>query len=129
MLNRREFIKASTAAAAGTIATSSSMNAPFKKAKISNIGMQLWSIAKSLEKDFTGSLHMLSQIGYKDLELFGPYPFSFVKDKVSWNTITSMVGFSQSGYFNHTPKQLKEILDSKGLRNTGHACRIGYFAP
>ena len=116
MLNRREFIKASATAAAGTIVTSSSMNASFKKAKISNIGLQLWSIAKTLEMDFTGSLQMLSQIGYKELELFGPYPFSSEKDKASWNTITSMVGFSQSGYFNHTPKQLKEILDSKGLR-------------
>ena len=117
MLNRREFIKQSTAAAAGTIITSSSlMAAAYKNSKIENIGLQLWSVAKALEKDFTGIIQMLSEIGYKELELFGPFPFSTEKDKASWKTIAGMVGFSQSGYFNHSPKQFKEILESKGLR-------------
>ena len=117
MLNRREFIKTSAASATGTIFTSSSlMAATYKNSKIENIGLQLWSIAKTLEKDFTGTLQMVSHIGYKELEFFGPYPFSTEKDKASWSAITGMVGFSQSGYFNHSPKQLKEILDRKGLR-------------
>jgi sugar phosphate isomerase/epimerase len=116
MLNRREFVKTSTAAAAGTIITSSLMGAEYKNSKIKNVGLQLWSIAKTLEKDFAGTLQMVAEIGYKELELFGPYPFSTEKDKASWNAITGMVGFSQSGYFNHSAKQLKEILDSKGLR-------------
>ena len=59
---------------------------------------------------------MLSQIGYKELELFGPYPFSSEKDNTSWKSITTMVGFTQSGYFNHSAKQFKEILDLHGLR-------------
>jgi sugar phosphate isomerase/epimerase len=116
MLNRREFIKSSIASTAGTMFTFSSKAAIFDNSTISNIGLQLWSIAKTLEKDFTGSLQMLSQIGYKELELFGPFPFSTEKDKASWTSVSSMVGFSQSGYFNHSPKQLKDILDSKGLR-------------
>jgi sugar phosphate isomerase/epimerase len=87
-----------------------------RNSNIKIVGLQLWSIAKTLEQDFVGTLQLLSQIGYKELELFGPYPFSTEKDKVSWNAITSMVGFSQSGYFNHTAKQLKELLDSLGLR-------------
>jgi len=116
MLNRREFMQTSTATVGGAILTSSLMAATYKNFKIKNIGLQLWSIAKTLEKDFTGALQMLSQIGYKELELFGPYPFSTEKDKASWNAITGMVGFSQSGYFNHSPEQLKVILDSKGLR-------------
>jgi sugar phosphate isomerase/epimerase len=116
MRNRRAFIKSSAAAAAGTIISSSLTAATGNAAKIQNIGLQLWSIAKSIEKDFTGTVQMLSQIGYKELELFGPYPWSTEKDKAAWNAIAKMVGFSQSGYFNHTPKEFKKILDSKGLR-------------
>ena len=117
MLNRRKFIKTSTAAAAGTlISPSSFMAATYKNSKIENIGLQLWSVAKALEKDFAGTIQILSQTGYKELELFGPYPFSTEKDKALWKTITGSVGFSQSGYFNHSPNQFKEILDSKGLR-------------
>lgn len=119
MFNRRKFIKASAAAVAGTVITSSSlMAAIYNYSKIKNIGLQLWSIAKFLEQDFTGSLQMLSQIGYKELELFGPYPFSTQKDKDSWKATSSVLGFSQSGYFNHTAKEFKEILDSKELRTT-----------
>jgi len=117
MLNRREFIKTSAVAAAGTLmAPSSLLTASYKYSKIENVGLQLWSIAKTLENDFEGTLQLLAQIGYKELELFGPYPFSTEKDKAIWNTITPVVGFSQSGYFNHSPKQLKELLDGKGLK-------------
>jgi len=117
MFNRREFIKTSSMVAAGTlIAPSFLMNTAFKNSKIENVGLQLWSIAKTLENDFEGTLQMLSQIGYKELELFGPYPFSTEKDKAIWKTITPMVGFSQSGYFNRSAKQLKEMLDGNGLR-------------
>lgn len=117
MYNRREFIKTSASAAAGTVVASSSLMAAIDRhSPIKNTGLQLWSIAKFLETDFTGNLQMLSQIGYKNLELFGPYPFSTQKDKDGWNAITPMLGFSQSGYFNHTAKELKTILDSKGLR-------------
>lgn len=116
MFNRRNFIKTSTAAAAGTLFTSSSlMTLKSNYSNINNIGLQLWSIAKNIEQDFAGSMEMISSIGYKELELFGPYPFSSEKDKAAWNSITKMVGFSQSGYFNHTAKQFKEILDRHGL--------------
>jgi sugar phosphate isomerase/epimerase len=119
MLNRRNFIKTSTNVAVGTIiAPSYFMVDMFNKSKIGNIGLQLWSIAKNLEKDFEGTLQMLSKIGYKELELFGPYPFSTEKDKAAWKGITSQVGFSQSGYFNHSPKDFKKNLESKGLRTS-----------
>ena len=116
MFNRREFIKASAAAVAGTVVTSSPLMAAISnQSKIKNIGLQVWSIAKFLEQDFNGNLEMLTKIGYKELELFGPYPFSTQKDKDAWKVTISLLNFSQSGYFNHTAKELKAILDSKGL--------------
>ena len=115
MVNRRSFIKTSVAAAAGTMLTSTLTAAVNRYSAIKNVGLQVWSIAKYLEKDFEGSIQMLSQIGYKELELYGPYPFSTEKDKETWKAITPLLGFSQSGYFNHTAKKFKQILDRKGL--------------
>jgi sugar phosphate isomerase/epimerase len=116
MYKRREFIKTSVAAIAGTAVTSSSILAAINgNAGIKNVGLQVWSIAKDLEKDFSGVLQMVSQIGYKELELFGPYPFSTEKDKASWNATSKMLAFSKSGYFNHEAKEFRKILESKGL--------------
>lgn len=117
MYSRSEFIKTSLAAVAGTLVaspvllTASSCNSTTK-----NIGLQVWSLAKNLEQDFTGTLELIAKTGYKELELFGPYPFSTEQDKAVWSGVAQLVGFSQSGYFNHTAQQFKEILDSYGLR-------------
>ena len=116
MFDRRKFLKASTAAAAGTLMASSSFGSFMNRTgRNSHIGLQLWSIAKNIEQDVEGSMQMIASIGYKEVELFGPYPFSTEKDKASWNAITKMVGFSQSGYFNHSAKQFKALLDARGL--------------
>ena len=115
MINRRNFIKTSVAAAGATMLSSSLLAAANRYSVIKNAGLQVWSIAKYLEKDFEGSIQLLSQIGYKELELYGPYPFSTEKDKASWKAVTPLLAFSQSGYFNHTAKEFKEILDRKGL--------------
>jgi sugar phosphate isomerase/epimerase len=119
MLNRRKFIKTSAVTAAGTMVASSSLMSLVKSSSNTKVGLQLWSIAKNFEQDFTGTMQMVAQIGYKELELFGPYPFSSEKDKTSWNTVSKMVGFSQSGYFNHTAKEFKQILDRHGLITPG----------
>lgn len=113
MSSRRQFIKSS-----GTLAALAAFSpSPWKISNdsIKEIGLQLWSIGKFLEKDFNGSLDMLAQIGYKRLELFGPYPFSSQKDKDSWKSLAPIVGFSQSGYCNHTAQEFRQILDAKGL--------------
>ncbi|MCG2462195.1 sugar phosphate isomerase/epimerase [Flavobacteriaceae bacterium F89] len=116
MINRRKFIKSSATMAAGTVIAPSILAACDRgSSEIDKVGLQLWSIAKTLEKDFTGGLDLLSQIGYKELELFGPYPFSTEKDKVTWKNIIPLVGFAQSGYFGHTAKELKQLLDDRDL--------------
>ena len=116
MINRREFIRTSTLAAAGMLATRCAGTGTGNKvAGLDRVGLQVWSIAKFLAEDFEGSLKLLSDIGYKELELFGPYPFSTQSDKDSWKGVSQMLGFSQSGYFGQTPKQFKQTLDRYGL--------------
>lgn len=113
-LNRRKFLQKSTAATAALLA--SPALALDRPAGVKNIGLQVWSVAKSMQSDLEGTLKLLSQIGYKEIELYGPYPFSSAKDQASWNAITPMLGFTQSGYYGRTAKEFKKILDDKGLR-------------
>jgi sugar phosphate isomerase/epimerase len=113
-LNRRTFLKQSA------IATTASLLLPSCNTTSASsgmrIGFQVWSIAKELERDFLGSVKLLSQIGYQEIELFGPYPFSSEKDKTTWSSIAPMVGFSQSGYFGRDIKEFNQILKDHGLR-------------
>src|SRR5690349_20881641 len=113
-LNRRTFLKQSTAAVTAALALPSCNPAAGVTEK--NVGFQVWSIAKNMEKDLMGSLKLLAQIGYKEIELFGPYSFSTDKDKATWTAITPMVGFSQSGYFGRTTKEFNQLLKDHGLR-------------
>lgn len=116
MINRRDFIKTSTFAAAGMFAAQNAvLGAGDNLSRLDRVGLQVWSIAKFLEEDLEGGLEMLARVGYKELELYGPYPFSTQRDKDAWNGITKMVGFSQSGYFGRTAKDFKQTLDRYGL--------------
>ena len=40
-----------------------------------NIGLGLFSIPKILENDLEGSIKIMSKIGIREFELYGPYPF------------------------------------------------------
>ncbi len=55
---------------------------------LTSIGVQLFSLPKLLEKDFRGGIEMLSKMGYKEVELYGPFPFSANSVKEGWKAIT-----------------------------------------
>ncbi len=120
MTNRRQFLRTTTVAVAG-FATAISIDALGLPKR--NTGLQVWSVAKYLQEDLDGTLKMISQLGYRELELFGPYPFSTDKDKEGWKSITPMLRFSQSGYFGKSAKEFKALLDRYGL--TTPAMHIG----
>jgi sugar phosphate isomerase/epimerase len=102
--DRRTFIKtvaASGAAigalgcasgAAGTgaapVARSASSGAPSGAA--GRIGVQLYSVRDRLEKDFVGTLEGVAKIGFKEVEF--------------------------AGYYNHSPEEVRALLDRLGLR-------------
>ena len=112
-MKRRNFIyTTSMLAAAGLLKSESlfSFPNPLKK-----IGIQLFSLPKLLEKDFKGTIKMLAQMGYKELELYGPYPFSAQEAIDRWKSITPSLGFSGSGYFGLTAQQVKDALKENGM--------------
>ena len=79
------------------------------------LGIQLFSIPKMLSEDFEGGLKMLQKMGYKELELYGPFPFSAESAKKGWEGAGKMLGFSGSGYFGKTPQEMKKVLKDYGF--------------
>ena len=119
MTHRRNFLKATAAMLAGNI-FSSKLNAKppvnwKSRGGLDKIGVQLFSIPLLSEKDFTGTMKMLAEIGYKEIEFFGPYSFSAQEDKERWQAVAPSVGFSGSGFFGFSVKEVKKILDDNGL--------------
>lgn len=82
---------------------------------LKNIGIQFFSLPKMLEMDLAGTLAMLGKMGYKEVELYGPYPFSTDAARKRWDAVTPSLGFSGSGYFGHTAIEMRKMLQANGL--------------
>ncbi|HYL13624.1 MAG TPA: sugar phosphate isomerase/epimerase [Terriglobales bacterium] len=57
--------------------------------KLDKIGVQLYSVRDEMKRDFEGTLAKVSEIGYREVEF--------------------------AGFFNHTPQEVRAILDRHGL--------------
>jgi sugar phosphate isomerase/epimerase len=92
--SRRTFLKAAGAATA--VACMSGQRLAAETLHLP-IGLQLYSVRNLLPKDFDGTLHQLSAIGYKEVEA--------------------------AGYFNKTATEFRQSMDQAGLRcvSTHHA--------
>ena len=84
--------------------------------KIPTLGLGLFTLPKLLEQDFHGTLAKLAQMGYQELEFFGPYTFSHKTNKESWAQITPMLGFSGSGFFGQSIETLVKVLKENKLK-------------
>ena len=117
MFKRRDFIKNSGALVLGSVLSQrlNARSAFFGNPHLERIGVQLFSIPKILENDFAGTMKMISDIGYKEIEFYGPYSFSAAEDKERWKAVTPSLGFSGSGYFGLTVQEVKKVLDDNGL--------------
>ncbi len=112
-MNRRNFIHASAALTTLGLLESNSLFAT--PAMLNKIGIQLFSLPKTLEKDFRGGISMLSKMGYREIEMYGPFPFSAQKAIDRWAAITPSLGFSGSGYFGLTATEVKIIMDENKI--------------
>jgi len=114
MLNRRQFIGTGAIASLGSFfpgcATQSGTLIPPDR-----IGIQLFTIPKLLETDFPGTMKLIADKGYKEVEFFGPYPFSVPEAQERWKSVTPALGFSGSGYFGLKVEEVKKILTDNGL--------------
>jgi sugar phosphate isomerase/epimerase len=65
----------------------------FKWSKLNRVGLQLYTVRGLMERDFEGTLAAVAQVGYKELEF--------------------------AGYFNHTPRQVHDIVHRHHLTPVG----------
>jgi sugar phosphate isomerase/epimerase len=85
--DRREFVK--TLAAAGLAIAYPGALRTTHSARLAKVGIQLYTVRDQMKADFEGTLAHVAQIGYKEVEF--------------------------AGYFNHSPADVKAILDRHGL--------------
>ena len=126
-MKRRHFLQ--TAAAASLISacrqSTPEMQEPDASVGLDRIGVGLFTIPLLLEQDFAGTIEMLAGIGYKEVEMYGPYPYSVQEYVDYWNTLTPQLGFSGSGYFGHTAQEVRQILDDNGMTSPSMHIDIG----
>ena len=108
MKSRRQFLKASAATIAGA-AVSGSLFAELRK-KTKKVGIQLFTIPAMLASDFRGTLMKLANIGYKEVEFFGPYDFSAKETIESWNKFAPTLGITKNAFYGYRPSDVKNIL-------------------
>jgi sugar phosphate isomerase/epimerase len=84
--SRRDFLKKTGAVAASTLVASRLGAAPLHQP----IGLQLYSVRNLLPNDFDGTLHQLSEAGYREVEA--------------------------AGYFSKTAAEFRHSIDQAGLR-------------
>jgi sugar phosphate isomerase/epimerase len=123
MISRRSFLATTTVAAAGLAAgcrpnaatTGAAPGTSGSPGHLDRLGVGLFTLPKSLERDFDGTLAMIAGLGYKEVEFFGPYSFSTQAAQDGWKGVAATLGFSGSGLFGRTPRQVREVLDRNGL--------------
>ncbi|NBC35440.1 TIM barrel protein [Novosphingobium sp. FSY-8] len=121
-MERRQFMAGTGAALIGAgvggtaLAKAGAKTLAKTRAKTHAFGIQLWSVAKQLESDFDGTIAMLAGLGYRELEMFGPYSFSDPRQIASWQVTAKSLGFSGSGFYGRSTAQLNKLFRSHGLR-------------
>jgi len=98
-MNRRNFIESSIAAAALATGPASLFAAQENRGRsLKAIGLQLYTVRSEMPKDFEGTIAKVAATGYKEVEF--------------------------AGYYKHTPKEVRAILEKNGL--TAPSTHIGY---
>lgn len=109
-MNRRDFVLSTAAAAAAGRFVQPGAPGHSRDA-IRRVGVQLFSLPKMLEKDFRAGIAMLSQIGFREVQMYGPFSFSDPQAIAGWAAVTPQLGFSGSGFFGLTARQVRDVFD------------------
>ena len=77
-----------------------------------DIGIQLFSLPKVMEQNPEDGFKSLASMGYRKIEMYGPYPFSAQPAKDRWQSLAPRLGFSGSGYFGKGAEGFKEMANT-----------------
>ncbi len=115
MWHRRQFIKNLGLMAFATSPFSQLlMQDLLKKKKM--LGVQLFTIPKMVGEDLKGSLQLLSEIGYREVEFFGPYSFSAQETIEGWKPLASQLGMQRNAFWGYDIKEVGTMLKDFGLK-------------
>jgi sugar phosphate isomerase/epimerase len=114
MLPRRKFLQQTGASLATLMANE--LFAATAKGQIKAVGLQLFTIPQMVADDLNGTLQTLSTIGYREVEFFGPYPFSLPEIIEGWKPIAAQLGISQNAFYGHSVKEVRKMLDDHQMR-------------
>jgi len=96
---RREFIEIMAGVGVSVACSGSRIRAPVSR--LDKIGLQLYTVRDQMKADFEGTLARVAEIGYKEVEF--------------------------AGYFNHSPADVRAILDRHGL--SAPSTHVGDITP
>lgn len=83
--------------------------------KNTNIGVQLFTIPHLVDKDLKGTLKLLADIGYKEIEFFGPYPFSAEATKKEWMGMKEMLKLENAAFYGFSVEETSQMLKDYNL--------------
>jgi sugar phosphate isomerase/epimerase len=98
MINRKEFLKRSSAVALGSLLLSGELSKTFYKKKY-KIGLQLYTFFNQIDDDVPGTLKRIADIGYKEIES------AFSK---------------KGGYYGMKPKEFSKLVSDLGMSWKSH---------
>ncbi len=116
-MHRRKFIKNTLLSSGGILTT----RCGFQKAvgtQINSIGIQLFTLPKLMEENTESTLEFISSVGYEEVELYGPFPFSSEEAKERWKKVSPLLGFSGSGFYGKSFQEFGSLLKKYGLKAT-----------
>jgi sugar phosphate isomerase/epimerase len=120
-MHRKTFLKLSGFAGMGASLLPEFLYTQLKTNKylsqmIDSLGLQLFSLPFLMQENPAKSLELIAEMGYKEIELYGPYPFSAEENKKEWAQISNLIGFSGSGYFGLSESEFASTAKSLGFR-------------
>lgn len=117
-MKRRTFVKHAAAASPILTVPVNWVKDLIEDKTLTSIGLQLFSMPQFLQKNLEQGVKMIASMGYDEIELFGPYPFSVTAAKESWAEVTRPFGGIQSGYFRQSQKEFKRLIQAHKLKIT-----------
>jgi sugar phosphate isomerase/epimerase len=115
MLHRRQFIKTSGLAAALAMSPfATQLWEDFSKKK-RKFGVQLFTIPQMAAKDLKGTLKLMGEIGYREVEFFGPYDFSAPETIAGWKPLAAQMGINGTAFYGYSSNEVKSMLSDFGL--------------
>lgn len=110
--NRRTFIHQTATALTGLMALDLvSCSAPNQA-----WGIQLFSIPRMAAGDLPGTLRRLQELGYREVEFFGPYPFSAPETIEGWKSLSTQMDLGTNAFYGYTVEDVRTMLGDYGLR-------------